>query len=317
MPRPTLSLRVSSRMVSAVVGGVEFLLADLEDAGLALAQRQQFQRGFAQRLGAGILGQQLEVRLDARLRLLELLLDRVQRIAVVCRQRRRHVGGHQIGAGDHVAEQLDRLRRRGRIVAGKIGRTQDRVDLALGVHHGRRRSGDEIGLRLAQRGVLLVVQGCDVEPLARGRAQALDHVVDVLDGLGERGDHRLVGAHLDDLAELLQRQRLGFLHLLGALVERFLAARGQERRSLARKARALRRQLQAGGQAGDVAAGQVDHGIAELSSTRPAPALITIAMAAITAKAVNRLPLMPIRGKRKRLSLILPMLKHNAIAGAP
>ena len=31
-----------------------------------------------------------------------------------------------------------------------------------------------------------VVQGCDLEPLARGRAEALDHVVDVLHGLGER-----------------------------------------------------------------------------------------------------------------------------------
>ena len=52
-------------------------------------------------------------------------------------------------------------------------------------------------------------------------------------------------------------------------------------------------------------------------STRAAPALITIAMAAITAKAVNRLPLTPIRGRRKRLSLILPMLNRNAIARCP
>ena len=31
----------------AVIVGVELLLADLEDAGLALAERQQFQRGVA------------------------------------------------------------------------------------------------------------------------------------------------------------------------------------------------------------------------------------------------------------------------------
>ena len=53
----------------AVVDGVEFLLADLEDAGLALAQRQQFQRGVLQRLGAAVFGQQIEVGFDARLRL--------------------------------------------------------------------------------------------------------------------------------------------------------------------------------------------------------------------------------------------------------
>ncbi len=35
----------------AVIVGVQFLLAQLEDAGLAFAQRQQFQRRVAQRLG--------------------------------------------------------------------------------------------------------------------------------------------------------------------------------------------------------------------------------------------------------------------------
>ena len=100
---------------------------------------------------------------------------------------------------------------------------------------------DEIGLRLAQRSVLLLVQGRDLEPLARGRAEALDHVLDVLHGLGEVGDDRLVGAEFDDLAELLQRDRLGFLHLLGTFVQSLFAARGQQCRPLAGKARALRR----------------------------------------------------------------------------
>ncbi len=193
----------------AVIGGVEFLLADLEDAGLALAQRQQFQRGLLERLGAGILRQLFEVRFDARLGLLEFLLDGLERVAVIGRQRRRHVGGHQIGAGDHVAELFDRARGLGCVVGGKIGRSQDRVDLALGVHHRRARGGDEVGLRLAQRVILLLVQGRDVEPLACGRAQALDHVIDVLHGLGESGDDGLVGPQFDDLAELLQRERLG------------------------------------------------------------------------------------------------------------
>ena len=50
-------------------------------------------------------------------------------------------------------------------------------------------------------------------------------------------DDRLVGAELDDLAELGQRSHLRLVHLLGALVQRFFAARGQHRRSLARKRR--------------------------------------------------------------------------------
>ena len=224
-----------------------------------------FSAASAQRLGAGILGQDFEVGFDARLRLLEFLFDGFQRVAVVGRQRRRHVRCHQVGAGDHVAEQFDVARRLAGVVGRQVGGAEDRIDLRLRVHHRRRRGGDEIGLRLAQGGILLVMQGGDVEPLARGRAEALDHVVDVLDGLVERRDDVLVGAEFDDLAELLQRQRLGFLHLLGAFVQRLFAARGQQRRPLAGKARALRRKLQAGGEAGDVPSAEVDHGSAETS----------------------------------------------------
>ena len=43
-----------------------------------------------------------------------------------------------------------------------------------------------------------------------------------------------------------------------------------------------------------------------LRSTRPAPAEITIAMAAITAKAANRLPLTPQRGRKKPKTLPRP-----------
>ncbi len=49
-------------------------------------------------------------------------------------------------------------------------------------------------------------------------------------------------------------------------------------------------------------------------STQPAPALIAIAMPAMTAKAANRLPLTPHFGKPKPLSLNLPMPNRNAIA---
>ena len=190
---------------------------------------------------------------------------RFQRVAAVGRKRRHHVGRHQIAAGDDVAELLDGPRRLGCVVGGEIGGAEDGVELGLGVHHRGRRGRDEGGLRRAQRVVLLFVQCGGLEPLARRRAEALDHVVDVLHGLGEGRDHRLVGAELDDLAELVQRDRLGFLHLLGALVQHLLAARGQQRRSLAGKARALRGELQAGREAGDVPSAQVDHRAAEMS----------------------------------------------------
>ena len=108
----------------AVIVGVELLLAELEDAGLALAQRQQFQRGVLERLGARSFGQQIEVRFDARLRGLEFLFDRFQRIAAVCRKRRRHLGCHQVAAGDDVAELVDGPRRLGCVILGKHWRSR-------------------------------------------------------------------------------------------------------------------------------------------------------------------------------------------------
>ena len=151
------------------------------------------------------------------------------------------------------------------------GSAEPRIALSwpLRVHHRRRGGRDERRLRLAQRVILLLVQRGGLQPFARRRAEALDHVVDVLDGLGQRRDDRLVGAELDDLAELLQRDGLGLLHLPGAFVQRLFAARGQQRRSLARKACALRRQLQAGGETRNVPSAQIDHGIAEMSQDDP------------------------------------------------
>ena len=57
---------------------------------------------------------------------------------------------------------------------------------------------------------------------------------------------------------------LGFLHLLGAFVQRVLAFGGEQRRSLAGKARALGGKLQAGGKPRDVPSAQIDHGAAEM-----------------------------------------------------
>ena len=44
----------------AVIVGVKFFLAKLEDARFALAQRQQFQSRVSQRLGRGRFGKQIE-----------------------------------------------------------------------------------------------------------------------------------------------------------------------------------------------------------------------------------------------------------------
>ena len=53
-------------------------------------------------------------------------------------------------------------------------------------------------------------------------------------------------------------------------------------------------------------------------STMPAPALITMAMPAMTAKAKNRLPLTPnLRELETQEVRVCPMLNRNAIAPAP
>ena len=182
----------------------------------------------------------------------------------------------------------------GGVVGGRIGGAQDGVELALRVHHRRRGSGDEAGLRLAQRVILLLVQGGGLEPFARRRAEALDHVVDVLDGLAQRRDHCLVGAELDDLAELLQRDAPGSP-----------SSSWSARSALLRCARpAAPVPGSQGSRFVPRAAGWRPDAECPVRSDRPwsrrdvpapcaAPALITIAMPAITAKAANRLPLTP------------------------
>ena len=86
------------------------------------------------------LGQQIEVLLDALLRGAEFLLDGLQRVAAVGRQRRYHVERHQIAAGDDVAELLDDLLRLGGFVLVEIGGAEDAVELGLRAdHRGSRR----------------------------------------------------------------------------------------------------------------------------------------------------------------------------------
>ena len=169
-----------------------------------------------------------------------------------------------MAAGDDIAELVDGARGLRCVVGGKVGGAEHGVDPGLGVHHRGAGGGNEARLRAAQGIVLLVMQGCDLEPFAGRRAQALDGVVDVLDGFAERCDDRLVGAEFGDLAELAERDLLGFLHFLGAFVERLCAPRRQQRRSLAGEARALGGKLQAGRKARNIASAQIHHGLAEL-----------------------------------------------------
>ena len=197
---------------------------------------------------------------------LEFLLDRFEGVGAVRRERGDHVEGHQIAAGDDVAELVDLLRGlRGRIVGREVGGAQGGADLGLGIHHRRASDGHEVGLRVAQGIILLFMLGRSFEPFASRGNQTFDGVVDVLDGFAESGDDRLVGAEFNDLAELLKRDLLGFLHFLGAFVQHLLALGCQQRRSLTGKARALGGQLQAGRETRNVPSAQIDHGPAEMS----------------------------------------------------
>ena len=167
-------------------------------------------------------------------------------------------------ARDDVAELLDVLCGMACGIGIEIGGAEDGVDPGLGIHHRRACGGREAGLCVAQRMVLLVVLGRGFKPFASRLDHALDVVVDILHGLAERCDHRLVGVKFNDLAELFEGDRLGFLDLAGALVQSLFAARSHQRRSLTGKARALGRKLQAGGKTGNVPCAEVEHGVAEM-----------------------------------------------------
>ena len=249
----------------AVIVGVEFLLANLEGAGLAVAERQQFRSGLPKRVHCGGFGQQTEIRLDARLGEPEFLFDDFQRVAAGSRQCGHHVECHPIAAEDDFGELVGGSLRLGGVVLGEIGGSVDAVELRLGIDQCGTGGGNEARLGLAQCVVQLLVLGRGLEPFARRCVQALDGVVDALDGFAEGGDDRLVGAKLDDLAQLLQRNLLGFLHLPGAFGQRLFGPGSQQPRSLAGQTGALGRQLQAGREAGNVPAAQVSHRPAEMS----------------------------------------------------
>ena len=186
-----------------------------------------------------VLGSASRLRLHARLRGAEVPAGGFEHIAGGGRKRGDHVERHEIAAGGDVGELVGRFVGPDGFGLREVGGGVDAVELGLRVDGRGAGRGHEAPLGLAHRVVELFVLGAQFEPLARGRAEALDHLIDVLHVLGERRDDRLVGTEFDDLAELLQRDRLGFLHFPGAIVQRLFAARGQQRRPLAGEARAL------------------------------------------------------------------------------
>ena len=186
-----------------------------------------------------VLGSASRFRLHARLRGAEVPAGRFEYLAVVGRKRGDHVERHEIAAGGDVGELVGCFMRPDGFGLREVGGRVDAVELGLRVDSRWSRSGHETPLRLAHRVVELFVLGAQFEPLARRGAEALDHLVDVFHVLGEGCNDRLVGAEFDDLAELLQRDRLGLLHFSGSVVERFFAACSQQCRTLAGEARAL------------------------------------------------------------------------------
>ncbi len=219
---------------------VQFLLADLEDAHLAVGKRQQAQGCVLNGPHRRGLGQRFEIRPHARLRGAEVPGGGFEHFAAGGRKRGDHVERHEIAAGGDIGELVGGFVCPDGFGLREVGGRVDAVELGLRVDGCWAGRGHEAPLGLAHRVVELFVLGAQFEPLARGRAEALDHRIDVLHVLGECRDDRLVGTEFDDLAELLQRDRLGFLHFPGAIVQRLFAARSQQRRPLAGEAGALR-----------------------------------------------------------------------------
>ena len=251
---------------------------------------------------------------------LEFLLDRVERVAAVGRKRGDHVGGHQIAAGDDVAELLDGPRGLGGVVGRKVGRAEDGVDLRS-ARPSSPGSAAATKLACALRSASYCFS-CWAAASSRSCAAAprLLMVSSMFLTVSVSAATTALSAPSSMISpSFSQRDLLGLLHLFGAFVQHLLAFGGQQRRSLAGKARALGGKLQAGGQPWECPV-RSDRPCVSPSwpSTMPAPALITMAMPAITAKAANRLPLTPHRGRRKPNNLPrLPIENRHAMSFPP
>ena len=112
-----------------------------------------------------------------------------------------HVRGGKVAAGDDIAELAHGLGGFGWRRWRKDGRSENGVDLGLGVQHRRACRGDESALCRTKRVILLVVEGGDIEPLAGGEARlwaaSLTSMV-----LVERVDDPLVGTEASTISRL-------------------------------------------------------------------------------------------------------------------
>lgn len=80
---------------------------------------------------------------------------------------------------------------------------------------------------------MLLMLGDGIETFLGSSAKAANRVFDVLNGLGQGGDHGLVGAELGDGVEPLDCNLVCIPHALRAFLQNIGAARCQQHRALA------------------------------------------------------------------------------------
>jgi len=181
MPRPTLSLRVFFQNKLAVIVRVEFLLANLEDAILPPPSASSFVAAARSAFIAVVLGSKSIFDLtrvwayrDSFSMTSSVSLPVADNAAIMLKAincRRSPISPRLV----------DGSLRLGRIVLGEIGGSEDAVELRMGVDQCGTGGGNEAAWAL--RSAWYSVSCWRRSPtVARRRAQALDGVVDVLDG---------------------------------------------------------------------------------------------------------------------------------------
>src|SRR5207249_163800 len=132
--------------LASIIVRIQFLLADLEDAGLAVGKRQQAQGRVLNRPHRRGLGQRFDTGLHARLRSAEIPAGRFEYLAVVGRKRGDHVERHEIAAGGDVGELVGGFVGPDGFGLREVGGGVDAVELGLGVDGRGSRSGHETPL---------------------------------------------------------------------------------------------------------------------------------------------------------------------------
>jgi hypothetical protein len=291
MPRP---IELAGLFEYLLVGGVELLLADLEDAFLALAERRNLATASPMVLPPAPFGSIST--LDLTFWIVSLIL--LDRLSV------------SLLLADSAAAMFDVIRlppaitlpscstmRAAAVAASMTGSTA--VSMALSRLWASNISGSanhEVRLRLAQRLVLLVVRRRRLEPLACRRGEIL--VMSSIFFTVSVSAVTMVLSAPSAMTSLSLASAVACVSLI-FLRRSFSASsvRTASTAALARKSGALRRA--AGSRpAADVRAGEVDHYAAEVARAPGPRRQITMAMPAMMAKAVNKLPRTPNFGRR-------------------